>query len=95
MGLNFDPTINIGTIFAVLAGIGSGIAFVMWIKSDIKMLAFRMGEVEKVTMHLSVVITQQAVQNTRLDLQAERMNRLDRRVDGLSRGEGFITPGKD
>lgn len=90
MGLTFDPTINLGAIVSIIVYGGAGLAFVLWLKSDIKLLSFRMESVEKVTMHLSVVITQQAVQNNRLDQQAERMNRLDRRLDGLSRGEGFI-----
>lgn len=90
MGVNFDPTISLGTIISILGYGGAGLAFVLWLKSDIRMLAFRMGEVEKVTMHVSVVMTQIAVQSNRLDQQADRMNRLDTRLDGMARGEGFI-----
>lgn len=89
-GIAFDPTINLGTILGLLGYCGAGLAFVLWLKSDIRMLAFRMQEVEKVTMHVSVVMTQIAVQGNRLDLQADRMNRLDVRLDQFSKGEGFI-----
>lgn len=91
MGISFDPTISLGTILSIVGYGGAGLAFVLWLKSDIRMLAFRMGEVEKVTMHISVVMTQVAIQNNRLDNQGERMNRLDARLDGFAKGEGMIT----
>lgn len=90
MGLTFDPSISLGTVISILGYGGAGLAFVLWLKADIRMLSFRMQEVEKVTLHVSVVMTQIAVQNNRLDLQAERMNRIDVRLDGFSKGEGFI-----
>lgn len=89
-GITFDPVINLGTLISVAASGGAGLAFVLWLKADIRMLSFRMGEVEKVTMHVTVVMTQVAVQTARLDQQADRMNRLDTRLDGFAKGEGFI-----
>lgn len=89
-GISFDPTITLGGIISILGTGAAGFAIYYGLKSDIRMLSFRMGEVEKITMHISVVMTQMAVQNSRLDHQAERMNRIDRRLDGFSKGEGFI-----
>lgn len=89
-GIVFDPTITLGGIIGLLGTGAAGLAIYYGLKSDIRMLLFRMEAVEKVTMHISVVMTQMAVQNNRLDQQAERMNRLDNRLDGFSKGEGFV-----
>lgn len=47
-------------------------------------------ELKDVAKSLAIVVTAQAVQTNRLDTQGERLNILDKRVEDLRHGNGFI-----
>lgn len=51
-------------------------------------------ELKEVAKSLAVIITAQAVQTVRQDSQGERLNILDKRVEDLRHGEGFIVKPK-
>lgn len=50
-------------------------------------------ELKEVAKSLAVIITQQAVASVRMDSQGERLNIMDKRVEDLRRGDGYITKG--
>jgi hypothetical protein len=47
-------------------------------------------ELKDVAKSMIVIITNQAVQTVRQDAQGERLNILDRRIEDLRKGDGFI-----
>lgn len=49
-----------------------------------------LSDVKEELKGLAKVITEQAVQQTRLDEQSRRMNRIEQNIDDLRRGKGYI-----
>jgi len=47
-------------------------------------------ELKEVAKSMMVVITQQAVASVRADLQGERMNSMEKKIEDLRHGNGFI-----
>jgi hypothetical protein len=47
-------------------------------------------QLKDVTKELSVIVTQQAVATVRMDSQGERLNILDKRLEDLRHGQGFV-----
>jgi hypothetical protein len=90
----FDPVINYGTILATLFNtivvFGSVIGFFWKVKSDISYLKFDLKILHETTKlmqqtldQLNKVLTQVAVQDTRLLM-------LERSIDEMKHGQGFI-----
>ncbi|HZS57563.1 MAG TPA: hypothetical protein VFA65_24395 [Bryobacteraceae bacterium] len=50
------------------------------------------GDLKSEMKTLTQVVTQQAVQNNRIDAMSERLLLIDKRVDELAHGEGFVLP---
>lgn len=57
-----------------------------------KQQAVEISELKEEVKAVSKVVTQMAVQNTRLDAMAQRMTIQEKLIDDLRRGEGFIYP---
>lgn len=90
MGLQFDATINLGHVLMAVGFLGGGYAFVLAMKSEIKMLA-------KDILLQNVKIDNQGVEITKLGqilinqaVSNERMNNLDKQIDDLRHGRGFV-----
>jgi hypothetical protein len=78
--------VGIQTVLFLLAG------YAMVIRNDSsnKALKEQMASMQLEIKGLSGVVTQMAVQTVRMDGVSERMNILDRRVEDLRSGKGFI-----
>lgn len=114
--MTVDWTINLGNIATIATMIGAALLFLMRSAGDAKVK-----DVHAVTLRedvnlikadlkaLNKVVTDLAVQNTRLNNQGERMNAYDKRVEGIEErmmlmqrdynllrsGRGFIAPDID
>lgn len=90
-----DWNVRIGDILVVLSLAGTCIFYAFrsgrFAESIITMQR-EIRELKEVAKSLAVIITQQAVQTVRLDSQGERLNIMDKRVEDLRRGDGFILP---
>ena len=66
--------------------------YAMLVRNDtmIKGIREELSEMEKEMKSLASVLTQIAVQTTRIDLMGERLNIIDRRVDEMRHGQGFV-----
>lgn len=84
----FDLTISLGNILTIIAFLAGGIAFVYSIKSDTKiadlkytMIATTMDDFKIEIKKLSDVVTQQALDNKRMDYIEDRQMSQGRRLD--------------
>lgn len=76
MGIQFDFTVNIGTLFTLVAFIFGGGAFVALVNYRMKVVEDKLDNMKDVMMELA--------------RQEERQNSLERRIDDLQHGRGFI-----
>lgn len=95
-GLGLESILKIAEIVAV-AGTGTGLFFKIGRVTERfemigKQQAKEITEIKNEVRAFGVVLTDVAVQKTRLDSQGERLNLLDRRYDELRHGEGFVYP---
>ena len=88
----FENTLSIGNILTI-AFIIFSIGGFYW-KSSYDAILFRetLGEIKTEIKELHFVVVDLATQKQRLDSQAERLNRLDARLDQLREGKGYILP---
>ena len=84
----FDFTINLGNILVIVAFIGGGISFVYSIKNDNKITDFKytivaasMDDFKMEMKKLTEVVTQQALQNNRMDYIEDRQMSQGKRLD--------------
>jgi hypothetical protein len=84
----FDLTINLGNILTIGFFIGGGIAFVYTMKGDTKvtdlkytMIVANLDDFKIEMKKLTDVVTQQAVQNKRIDYVEERQMSQGKRLD--------------
>jgi xylose isomerase len=84
----FDLSINLGNILVIVAFIGGGISFAYSIKSDTKitdlkytMIAANMDDFKMEMKKLTEVVTQQALQNKRMDYIEDRQMSQGKRLD--------------
>ena len=81
--MTIDPSIRIGDMLVLLFFLIGGLGFAWSMRGDLKMLARDMQLQSKKIEKLETVITAQAVQTQRID-------DLDRRIEELRHGRGFI-----
>ena len=82
-GIQVEMTISIGNLLTILAFLVGGIGFVYTIRSDVRAQGLRLDAVESGLRKLSEILIA-------LGRQDERLNAIDRRIDDLRRGEGWI-----
>jgi len=79
-----DMTISIGNLLTIAAFLVGGIGFVYTIRADVRSQGDRISSVEDEIKEIKTVVVAQA-------RNEERLNAMDRRIDDLRRGRGFIT----
>lgn len=91
--MTFDATINLGHVLTFFGFAIGGLGVVWALKSDVRLLAKeletmtgRLGGLEKKWEKVADALTALAVQEARL-------NSIDRRIDDLQHGMGFILDG--
>lgn len=85
--------VRIGDLLVVMSLAGTCLLYAFRsgrFAESIKTMQREIKELKDVAKSLALVITAQAVQTTRQDAQAERLNILDKRVEDLRHGNGFI-----
>lgn len=86
--VEYAPVIAI-TIQTIVFLLGGG-AMVVRASSDSKELRDDMKVMQEELKSLARVITQQAVQDVRLNEQSRRMSMIEARVEDLRRGKGYV-----
>jgi cupin superfamily acireductone dioxygenase involved in methionine salvage len=83
MGMTIDPAIRIGDFITLAFFLVGGLSFAWSMRADLKMLARDVNAQGLKIDKLEAVITAQAV-------QGQRMDDLDRRIEEMRHGRGFI-----
>lgn len=84
-GIQVEMTISIGNLLTILAFLVGGIGFVYTIRSDVGAQGQRLDAVESELRKLGEILIA-------LGRQDERLTAMDRRIEDLRRGDGFIVP---
>jgi hypothetical protein len=84
--VTFDATINLGHVITFFGFIIGGLAVVWALKYDVRYLSNRLVSVETKLEKFGAALTALAVQE-------ERMNSIDRRLNDLQHGRGFVLDG--
>lgn len=74
----FDLTVTLGNVLTILSMAIAGFAFVLSMKSELKVFGQRMDKVEGVMGRVTDALVQLARQEARLDAHAERISRIER-----------------
>lgn len=88
-----DWNVRVGDILVVLSLAGTCIFYAFRsgrFAESIVTMQSEIRELKDLAKSLAIVITAQAVQTQRLDTQGDRLNILDKRVEDLRRGDGYI-----
>lgn len=88
-----DWNIRIGDIVVVASLAGTCLLYASKVgrfAESITNMQREIEELKEVAKALATVVTTQAVQSTRLDTAAERLNMMDKKIEDLRHGDGFI-----
>jgi uncharacterized coiled-coil protein SlyX len=95
--MQFDMTITLTAVLTLLGMIGVVVGLVITLRVMLKEFGMRLTGLEKSSTkqadeitELRKLVTQIAVQHERLTAMSERITGLDRRVDDLAHGRGFV-----
>lgn len=88
-----DWNIRVGDLLVIVSLVGTAIVYAF--KSGrfagvIYSMQQEIKEMKEVAKAMSQVVTNMAVQNNRLDTAAERLNVMDKKIEDLRRGDGYI-----
>lgn len=94
-----DPTVSIGNLIQILVIVMGGVSVFFALRSDVRVIRHdmnnlreRQDSLNEAFKQLGDILRQVAVQDTRLVAQEERIGRLENTIEGLRRGEGWISP---
>jgi hypothetical protein len=83
--------ISLGSLLTICTILFAGLGFYFQTLYDSKTFRVDISEIKTDLRVLNKVIADLAVQTSRLDNQADRLNRLDVRIDELRHGKGFVS----
>lgn len=89
-----DWTVNLGNMLVIAGLFGSLIIYAFRsgrFAQTIAAMKEDIVEMKEVSKELSRIITSMAVQTSRMDSAAERVNLLDKRIEELRKGNGWVT----
>lgn len=81
--MTFDWTLTLGNVLTFVGFIITGITFVLFMRSDIMILAHRVTNIEGALRELVQANLALAEQKGRMEQIDERLNRVTARVDGI------------
>jgi len=88
-----DWNVRVGDILVVLSLAGSIMFYAFrsgQFAESIKTMQREIKDLKDVAKQLAAVIIDNAVMNTRLNTAADRLNLMDKKIEDLRRGDGFI-----
>lgn len=86
----FEWTLNVGTVLTILTILFTAIGFYWKHTFNSEQFKIDIGDIKLDLKQLNKVIMDLALQNQRLDTQAEWVARIGREVEELRHGKGFV-----
>lgn len=87
----FDWTISIGNILQISAFAGSVIWMFLTMRADLRLLRSDLEHIEKRQNSLNEAFTQLGVILTQVAVQDNRLHMLEKNLDELRHGQGFVS----
>jgi len=87
---NFDPTITIGNIVEISTLIGGGLLIVFRMGGDIRVMKADMANLKATVNALTSAFDKLGTILTQVAVQDARLMAMEKRVDELAHGQGFI-----
>lgn len=86
----FDWTISIGNVFQIIAFVASVAWMFQTMRADLKVLRSDLEHIEKRQNSLNEAFTQLGVILTQVAVQDNRLHMLEKNLDELRHGQGFV-----
>lgn len=93
--MSFNPTIDVGELLKALVYLGAGLWFLARMQGRVDMLGKEIKTLQESVRLQSLQLIEFAKVLVDLARQEERVNAIDRRVEDLRRGQGFIQSAVD
>ena len=88
----FDWTLSLGNIFTVIGFCISGVAFVIMMRSDLKLIGHRIGRVENDVDNIETVLHSLSESMRTMSATQAMALEMDKRIDAISRRlDNFIS----
>ena len=94
-----DWTVNVGNIIQIVVIIGGGMWMFMSLRADVRVvrhdmnnLKERQSALNEAFTQLGTILRQVAVQDERIAQWGARVERMEKTIDELRHGQGFINP---
>lgn len=88
----FDTTITIGNLLEIVAIIGGGFLVVVRMGGDIRVMKVDMGHLKTTVNALTAAFDRLGTILTQVAVQDVRIVAIERRIDELAHGRGFVKP---
>lgn len=85
-----EPTITLGNLLTIFSVVGSVFAFIWTMKSDIGIVKRDIDYLQQSHKALTEAFNQLGKILTQVAVQDQRINMLEKRVDELSHGKGYV-----
>ena len=85
-----DPTITAGNLLTIISVVGSVFAFIWTMKSDIGIVKRDIDYLQQSHKALTEAFNQLGKILTQVAVQDQRINMLEKRVEELSHGKGYV-----
>lgn len=92
--LAMDWTINVGHLLQILAIIGGGLWMFFTLRADVRVLTVDVHNLERAQAALSEAFKQLGIILTQVAVQDNRLNMVEKSVDELRHGDGYIAKEK-
>jgi len=93
--MSFNPTIDVGDLLKALIYLGAGLWFLARMQGRVDLLGKEIKTLQEGVRLQSVQLTEFAKALIDLARQDERINAIDRRVEDLRKGRGWVQPDVD
>ena len=87
-----DWTLNVGSIIQLAVLVVGGVAAFFAVRTDVRVIRHDVGNLKQRQDDLNEAFTQLGTILTRVAVQDERLVSIERRVDELRHGQGFVNP---
>lgn len=87
-----DWTVNVGNLIQIVVVIGGGMWIFMSLRADVRIVRHDMANMKQRQDDLNEAFTQLGTILKQVAVQDQRLNQIEKTVDELRHGQGFVNP---